>query len=249
MAVESTSPSTSTWSALPRRRPASLPGGIAVSQWPTTAWASTRRCFPRIFDPFFTTKPRGEGTGLGLSVVHGILSRQGGAVHVDSTVGVGTTVAAFLPLVDVDAPLQARPQPVAASGPGGTETILVAEDEAGVRSLVTRLLEQKGYTVLSTTSGVDALATLERHGRGVDLVLTDVLMPKMGGSELAEAVRAAYPDMRLMFMSGFTADPEFVDALEKQGLPLLRKPFETLDLFEMVRAALDAPPAPHRSGG
>jgi len=190
----------------------------------------------RMFDPFFTTKPRGEGTGLGLSTVYGIVERAGGALHVESEPGRGTRI-------EVRLPAAVGPPTAVESGAGdvvgGTETILVAEDDDLVRSFVRRALAASGYGVRAVGGAEEALAVLE-HDAGVDLVLTDVIMPGLSGPQLAERIASDFPDTPVVFMSGYIDNP-LVDA-DLARLPdrLLRKPFSPDELRAFVRQALDS---------
>lgn len=196
---------------------------------------------PHIFEPFFTTKQPGKGTGLGLAMVYGTIKQCGGYVSVESAPGTGTAVRLILPRAPGvesaagDFGAQRTPS-------GGSETILVVEDEMQVRNFAVRLLERVGYTVLQAKHGRDALLLWERHADRIDLVLSDVVMPEMGGVELAEELRARAPGLRILFMSGYTGGA--TGARERRGgdidsRDLLHKPFSTPDLLERVRERLD----------
>ena len=167
----------------------------------------------RLFEPFFTTKPEGQGTGLGLSTVLAIVTRAGGAIDIASQPGRGATVRVFLPRVDQ--PLSVEPESSQAST-RGAETILVVEDEENVRRLVTETLGRSGYQVFDAadSTGARRLATGPRH---IDLLITDIVLPRFGGRELAAELTAARPQMRVLYMSGY-------DMLQ-EGLPFLQKPF------------------------
>ncbi len=192
----------------------------------------------RIFEPFFTTKPEGRGIGLGLSTVYGIVRQSGGAVEVSSRPGQGSVFRVRLPRTDaVVGEASTRPEPVVA---GGTETILLVEDEALVRRFLRRTLAQRGYRVLDADDGELALAVASDHDGSIDLLLTDVRMPRLGGPRLSERLRADRPELRLLFISGQTdgLDP---DALASDlEVRLLRKPFTAEKLLREVRRALDA---------
>lgn len=196
---------------------------------------------PHIFEPFFTTKQPGKGTGLGLAMVYGTIKQCGGYVSVESTPGTGSAFRLILPraaiaeAAGVDFGARKAPR-------GGSETVLVVEDEVQVRNFAVRLLERVGYTVLQAKHGRDALLLWERHGEEIDLVLTDVVMPEMGGVELAEELRLRAPQLRILFMSGYTGGK--TGAPERRGgeidiRDLLHKPFATPDLLERVRERLD----------
>jgi CheY-like chemotaxis protein len=190
----------------------------------------------RIFEPFFTTKPQGKGTGLGLSIVYGIVMQHGGQIEVASAPGRGTTFRIYLPLSrEAVAPAApAAPEVVR----GGTETVLLAEDNEHVRALARTVLEAAGYRVLEARDGREALALDEAQGDGIDLCLFDVVMPGMGGREALEAIRARRPGRRAVFMSGYA--PDAAGRAWPLDAPLLGKPFLPRDLLLRVREALDA---------
>jgi CheY-like chemotaxis protein len=193
----------------------------------------------RMFEPFFTTKSLGKGTGLGLSTVYGIIAQAGGAIAVESTLGEGTCVRVRLPAV---AAAGARRTPARSTEAvrGGAERILVVEDEPGVRRLVAEILLRAGYSVDQAEHGREALALLEADAdrasgaAPIALVLSDVVMPELGGLELAEQLRRDRPSLPVLLMSGYPAGPVAVDA------PLLTKPFAPEELQRQVRALLDA---------
>jgi CheY-like chemotaxis protein len=189
----------------------------------------------RIFEPFFTTKPVGGGTGLGLSVVEGIVAQSGGDIWVESAPRVGTTLSLALPEAAPPPPHGNGPEP---SAPGGGETVLVVDDEAAVRELLARQLAQHGYRVLEATSGGEALNLLQEPGANIVVVVSDVAMPGISGIELAQRVNAAGRTMPFVFVSG---QPR--DSLADYGDParygsLLEKPFASDDLATAVRIAL-----------
>lgn len=190
----------------------------------------------RAFEPFFTTKGVGQGTGLGLSMVDGILRQSGGFARIDSTPGSGTSVAIYLPLVE--APL--TPAEVARTvAPGRGEAVLVVEDESVVRSLASRVLEAGGYRVYQAPNGAAALDFLMSRPGEVDLVLTDIVMPRMTGRELAEHIRDRLPDLPVLFMSGYSGDEIVQRGLMPPGVPLIKKPFTPDTLEAAVRDRLD----------
>ena len=193
----------------------------------------------RMFEPFFTTKPVGEGTGLGLAMVFGVAQQSGGSIRVTSAPGEGTEFAIYFPAVV--APVSPRSTP--ASSPSvGVETILLVEDEPGVRALAARFLERAGYTVLEAASGVEALRIAVAARQPIALLLTDVVMPTMSGPELAEAMRRVRPGIKVLYMSGYSAKLSGAYGALDAGAPLLQKPFAPSELTERVRAALDSRP-------
>jgi PAS domain S-box-containing protein len=196
------------------------------------------------FEPFFTTKGVGKGTGLGLSTVYGIVQQNHGTIHVTSSPGCGTTFEILLPAAadgERAKPAEAR----AVESLHGTETILVAEDEEGVRNLVCETLVQLGYTVLRASDGREALRILEQHGPA-HLLLTDVIMPVMGGPELARRAAVLAPGMQVVYMSGYTDDTLAFYGLPQPGVAFLQKPFTPAALAEKVRQALPAARTPLR---
>ncbi|HEY5475942.1 MAG TPA: PAS domain S-box protein [Tepidiformaceae bacterium] len=192
----------------------------------------------RIFEPFFTTKGPGKGTGLGLSTVYGVVKQSLGFVWVYSEVGRGTSFKILLPQV-TEAAGTDRPEPAVASSTG-TETILLAEDNAGLRKLATRVLEPAGYTVLGTASGEEALRLLERHEEPVHLLLSDVVMPGMSGRQLAERIAETRPGMKVLYMSGYTSDTIVRHGVLEARVPFLNKPFTGAALLRKVREVLDS---------
>jgi signal transduction histidine kinase/CheY-like chemotaxis protein len=201
-----------------------------------------------IFEPFFTTKELGKGTGLGLATVYGIVKQSGGFIWVDSSPGAGTTFEIYLPQVAGKAS-NADPEEKTSPVPRGSETVLVVEDEAGVRELACQFLRVKGYTVLEAEGGQEALAVSRRHPGVIHLLLSDMVMPKMSGGELAAQLKAIRPEIRIAFMSGYS---EFSRGDLGKGFPeapVLQKPFSPASLVEIVREALARPlAAPAREG-
>ena len=193
----------------------------------------------RIFEPFFTTKPEGKGTGLGMAMVYGLVKQHDGYVDVSSALGRGTTVSVFLPAVAEE--LSERPA-VAAPPPGrGGETILLlVEDEEAVRRLAQRVLEEYGYTVLAAVNGAEAHATFEAHRGAIALVISDVVMPVMGGPELYRTLRQAGHRVRFLFTSGYMAREGEGTATIAPGVPFLSKPWQVTDFLGKVRMVLDA---------
>ena len=194
----------------------------------------------KIFEPFFTTKGTGEGTGLGLSTVYGIVKQSDGFIGVDSEPGLGTTFKIYLPRVDeVTEPLEPRTDPVELRQ--GTETVLLVEDEEMVRALVGDVLERNGYRVLEAPGGPKAIEIAEQHEGHINLLLTDVVMPGMSGRELAEELTRLRPELKVLYMSGYTAEAPSDRGLSNQGTPFLQKPFTPPALMQRVRDLLDLP--------
>jgi CheY-like chemotaxis protein len=189
------------------------------------------------FEPFFTTKP--QGTGLGLSTVYGIVKQSGGYIWLDSEVGMGTRVRIYLPRVEgeVDAVEPKRRQPRHA--PRGSETLLLVEDEEGVRELIREWMSGHGYTVLAASNGLEALGLAEQHEGTIDLLVADVVMPQMGGPALAGRLLPRRPEMQVIYVSGYAdeaiGDPEML----KAGAAFLQKPFTLDSLVRKVREILD----------
>jgi nitrogen-specific signal transduction histidine kinase len=191
-----------------------------------------------VFEPFFTTKERGKGTGLGLSTVYGIVTQSGGTIGVQSEPGRGTTFEILLPAAG-------EPRAVMAAHPaqaiGGTETVLVVEDQSDVRRMVALVLERLGYHVLQAASGEEALRLLTSHQEPLDLLVTDVVMPGMTGDHLARLLRLARPGLPVLFMSGYADRLVMERELATTQASFLQKPFSPAVLAARVRAVLDAP--------
>jgi PAS domain S-box-containing protein len=190
----------------------------------------------RIFEPFFTTKDVGRGTGLGLSVVHGIVEQAGGRIEVESELGVGTTLKIYFPLVDAPAEKIAD---VASVGASGTEKILVVDDDMFVRTATSRALRARGYQVLEASDGVGALRML-RDDTNVDLLVTDVVMPGVDGRELVEAARARRPSLKVLYISGYADDAVLHHGVKSAEVAILEKPFRAHMLAGRIRQILDA---------
>jgi len=194
----------------------------------------------RIFEPFFTTKEVGKGTGLGLATVYGIVKQHEGWIEVESEPDRGTIIEVFLPRIG-SAAEPAEENPVEAAVRGGTETILVVEDEAPVRELVCNLLCAQGYKVLQAESGVRALEVWRSSRERVDLLLTDLVMPdQMNGRELAEKLWVERPRLKVIFTSGYSAEVVGADFVLRRGINYLQKPYAPRKLALAVRECLDA---------
>jgi two-component system cell cycle sensor histidine kinase/response regulator CckA len=191
-----------------------------------------------IFEPFFTTKAEGKGIGLGLATVYGIVRQSGGIVNVESALGRGTTFRVYLPRVD--AAVDADAPPPAVPGPAGMETILLVEDAEALRQLIRELLESAGYNVLDAEAPDKALALIEATPGAIHLVLTDMVMPRMSGQELARRVAVLKPEARVVFMSGYSDQAMSDQAMLAPGSLFLQKPFTMDALMGTIRKALDS---------
>ena len=199
-----------------------------------------------VFEPFYTTKGFGKGSGLGLATTYGIIKQSGGTITVESAVGEGTTMRICLPQLgaaeQVDAGAGApEPMPIVAGRDSGGETVLVVEDEERIRGLLDAVLGDYGYRVLMAANGKEALELAAQHDNQIDLLLTDVVMPRMGGAELANQLESSAPDLRVLFMSGYS---EEIVASQLMGgnRVLLEKPFTIVELLDTVRSALERSP-------
>ena len=201
----------------------------------------------RIFEPFFTTKAIGQGTGLGLSTVYGIVKQSGGFVWVYSEPDVGSVFKIYLPAAEA-LPLEEPPSETQVTPEGGSETILVIEDEDVVRNLASRGLRDHGYSVVEARNGVQALVYIKQHPGTVDLVISDVVMPLMGGRELGEDLARVEPGLPVLFMSGYTGEDVVQRGLLDPGAPFQQKPFTPAGLATKVRAMLDQHPQARRRG-
>ena len=214
------------------------PGRYAMLAVADTGVGMDKTTLGRVFEPFFTTKEQGKGTGLGLATVYGVVQQSGGAVTAESQPGQGSVFRVYLPCVRGVSIVEAPAAPVA-TPPRGTETILVVEDEDAVRSLARRILGARGYRIIEARNGRDALDRARTAGGEIDLVLTDVVMPEMGGRELAEALTRERPETRVLFMSGYTDDDILRRGLNAPGAAFLHKPFTVHELTDTVRRTLD----------
>jgi two-component system, cell cycle sensor histidine kinase and response regulator CckA len=193
----------------------------------------------RIFEPFFTTKEPGKGTGLGLATCYGIIKQTSGMISVDSEVGVGTTFSIYFPR-SANACVTSERDDEAANPPSGSETILLVEDEEILRELVVQVLENLGYRVLDASDGIEAMDALS-NGADIRMVVTDLVMPRMGGWELVAWIGKHLGDMPVLLMSGYTDDEIIRTAIEGAEIEYLQKPFAPKSLAQRVRQLLDQP--------
>jgi signal transduction histidine kinase len=223
------------------QHPEVVPGAYAVLTVTDTGIGMDEATRLRIFEPFFTTKGPHVGSGLGLATVYGIVKQSGGSIGVYSEPGQGTTFKVYLPQAAVAARPGARPTPLALVR-GGTETVLIVEDEDAVRRLARRMLAQHGYHVLQAANGGEALLLCEQHAGEIHLLLTDVVMPLMSGRQLADRLRRLRPDLRVLYMSGYTDNAIVHHGVLDADAWFIGKPFSQESLAAKVREVLDAPP-------
>jgi two-component system cell cycle sensor histidine kinase/response regulator CckA len=214
------------------------PGVYEVLSVADTGKGMDAETLEHIFEPFFTTKPQGQGTGLGLSTVYGIVKQSGGEIAVSSEPGKGTTCTIFLPRLVSDVGLK-RSAPEAPNPRRGSETILLVEDEESVRRIARRVLTGSGYTVIEATNGEEAVAVCQSAGRPIDLVLTDVVMPGISAQEMVERLSAICRNVKVVFMSGYTDDDVMRRGLADPRTAFLQKPFTPASLAAKVREVLE----------
>jgi PAS domain S-box-containing protein len=219
-------------------------GDPAPGEYVTLKVADTGSGIPeeiadRVCEPFFTTKPDGAGTGLGLATVYGIVSQAGGFLRIDSEPGLGTSVTALLPATrqapEAPASSSARPRR------GAGESVLVVEDEGAVREVTKHILTRNGYQVATAADGAEALTILQTHPAPIDVLITDVVMPQLPGKELADRARRIQPDVRVLFMSGYTQGLLNSQGILEPGLSLIEKPFDQTTLLRAVSDILSSP--------
>jgi len=225
--------------AYARRHLTVVPGPYLALSVSDTGVGISEEVKSRLFEPFFTTKERGKGTGLGLSTVYGIVRQSGGDIAVSSKLGAGTTFRILLPRVQ-DVP-ETAPVPAPISQlPGGNETVLVVEDEESLRQMMGLVLREQGYSVLEASNGEEALRVVEKqNANGIDILLTDVLMPRMGGKELADHLRKRWPRAKVLYASGYTENAIDPNGVLEAGVAFLAKPFTLTRLTGKVREVLD----------
>ena len=214
-----------------------VPGEYLVLAVRDNGCGMDKETMSQIFEPFFTTKEEGKGTGLGLATVYGIVKQNSGFIDVSSEPGHGTTFEVYLPRVQETAPVEAEARIPAARG--GTETVLVVEDEVAILELAGELLAQLGYKVLTARTPEEAMGRSAENAGAIHLLITDVVLPQMNGKQLAERLRASQPVMKCLFMSGYTADIIAHRGFLEEGVSFIAKPFSIATLAEKVRQVLD----------
>ena len=216
------------------------PGAYAMLAISDTGLGMEESTRARAFEPFFTTKPKGKGTGLGLATVYGIVDQSGGGIALDTAPGRGTSVRIYLP-VTTALPEAPGPEATAGLASGGSETILVVEDNEAIRELSARALRRRGYSVHEARNAEEAIEWSQSSGVKLDLLVTDVIMPGLSGPNLAARLMTQTPRLRVLYMSGFTDDAMPAHGKYWGGVPLLQKPFTPGQLAERVRLCLDSP--------
>jgi PAS domain S-box-containing protein len=222
-----------------RRHAVVKPGAYVMLAISDTGTGMDELTKSRLFEPFYTTKEKGKGTGLGLSTVYGIVKQSDGYIWVYSEIGKGAMFKVYLPRFGGPSPEENR-EKASGSSPNGRETVLLVEDEEAVRALVRSILEGNGYTVLTASDGMEALNVGRSHGTPIHLILTDVVMPRMGGREAAESLAPHLPGVKVLYMSGYTDEAIVHHGVLEPGIPFLEKPFTPDALLRKVRQTLDA---------
>jgi nitrogen-specific signal transduction histidine kinase len=220
-----------------RNHIAVTPGRYVMFAVSDTGVGMTPEVRERVFEPFFTTKEKGKGTGLGLSTVYGIVKQSEGNIWVYSEPGKGTTFKIYLPRADE--PLEELKKVEIKEIPHGSETILVVEDEEEVRKLTVAVLKKYGYTVLEAPQGLDAFLICEEHKGLIHLLVTDVVMPKMSGRELADRVATIRPEIKVLYMSGYTDNTISHHGILEEGIDYIQKPFTVEGMARKIREVLD----------
>jgi CheY-like chemotaxis protein len=216
-----------------------LPGAYVMLAVCDTGHGIDDSILQHIFEPFFTTKEVGRGTGLGLATVYGIVKQSGGNIEVESREGVGTTFRIYLPRVE-DESEAAEVKNTSTELPTGTETILLVEDEELVRNLSREILETCGYTVIKARDGLEALECCDKGDCKIDLLMTDIVMPRMGGRELVEKLTEKLPNLKILFTSGYTDNEMVRRGIIETSTHFIQKPFTLDALAHKVREVLDA---------
>jgi nitrogen-specific signal transduction histidine kinase len=221
-----------------KKRPMVKPGSYVMFAISDTGIGMDKDHAAHIFEPFFTTKEKGKGTGMGLATVYGIVKQSEGYIWVYSEPDKGTTFKIYLPRIEEYTDLEEQPV-ISDQSLKGSETILVVDDEEEVRNLVSEMLRFQGYKVLEAPNASNALVIFEKYCTSVDLILTDVVMPQMSGPELMEKLHASYPDVKVLFMSGYTDNVVVKHGLLSEEGNFIQKPFSSALLIQKVRTILD----------
>jgi PAS domain S-box-containing protein len=218
--------------------PGFIPGDFVMLAVSDNGCGMDKNTLDNLFEPFFTTKDVGKGTGLGLATVYGIIKQNNGFINVYSESDQGSSFKIYLPRLGADEDTdKAVPDKKAAAG--GTETILLVEDEPSILRMTRMMLERKGYTVISAATPTQAMEKAKNHSGAIDLLMTDVVMPEMNGRDLAEEITALFPGIRLLFMSGYTSNVIAHHGILDEGVAFIQKPFSMADMTEKVRELLD----------
>jgi two-component system cell cycle sensor histidine kinase/response regulator CckA len=215
------------------------PGAHALLTVSDSGTGMEEKTLQRIFEPFFTTKDVDKGTGLGLSVVYGIVKQHDGFIHVDSETGHGTTFSIYLPLMAGELPMKTDQLDYSATA-RGSETILLAEDDDLVRNMVASVLKEAGYRVIEAVNGEDAVQKSRNHTGSIQLLLFDLIMPRMNGQEACDEIRKTRPEVKVIITSGYAPDIVSRKASVDKGIHLLYKPVAPQDLLQTVRNILDS---------
>jgi len=223
-------------------QPLARPGDYAMLSVTDSGTGMDSATLDRMFEPFFTTKELGKGTGLGLATVYGVVRQHGGFIKVYSEVGIGTTFRIYMPLNSLAPPPVERHEE-SARVRGGKETLLVAEDHEGLRQLAVETLTKLGYAVIAAADGEEAVRTFREHKDRIDLVLLDVVLPKLNGPEVYARISALKPEIAVIFATGYSPDIALMNKVLQQNLPVLQKPYAARDLGRKVRERLDGLPA------
>jgi CheY-like chemotaxis protein len=215
------------------------PGRYVMLGVTDTGIGMTKETQSHMFEPFYTTKGLGKGTGLGLAMIYGIVTQGGGHFEVHSELGRGTSFKVYFPSVDESLPIGRKSSHGAHDAPRGDETILLVEDEEAVRKITKITLQSLGYTVLEAANGREALHLCEQHPDPIHLMITDVVMPEIGGRQVAEILATCRPQTKVLFISGYTDDAVVRHGIQQSEAAFLQKPFKAASLAKKVRAVLD----------
>jgi PAS domain S-box-containing protein len=222
--------------------PGFIPGDFVMLAVSDNGCGMDKDTLDNLFEPFFTTKEAGKGTGLGLATVYGIVKQNKGFINVYSEPGQGSTFKIYLSRFFADEGTDKKSMPEKNEAAGGTETILLVEDEPSILQMTRIMLERKGYSILSAATPSEAINTANAHIGKIHLLMTDVVMPEMNGRDLSEIISETYPDIKLLFMSGYTANVIAHQGVLDDGVAFMQKPFSMGDLTEKVREVLDTSP-------